>query len=205
MGHLNMIQGVITRMSTFSAAAKTFTVTVLAGLAAISLQADAFSLGMIGLIATILFLATDLYYLKLEIRFRSLYEHVSTRPLVEADDLAIKPKTNVDDMNHAFMSPTILFYIAMVLAAFIFSGVGLLNDSFSGRLSKSDTARIKHPDPDPDTTLATKRAWQPVLGAAPSGGANGFGQRIPGPTKVERIERTGVRGATSSGVPIGDR
>ncbi|WP_375391898.1 hypothetical protein, partial [uncultured Sphingomonas sp.] len=81
LAHLNMIQGAITRMSGFSASAKTFTVTVLAGLAAISTNADKAQLGIIALLAVIVLAVMDVYYLTLEGRFRNLYEQVERRPI----------------------------------------------------------------------------------------------------------------------------
>lgn len=201
MGHLNMIQGVITRMSTFGAAAKTFTVTALAGLIAISLQANPYSLGMIALIITILFLATDLYYLKLEIQFRSLYDHVASRPLDQASDLSIAPRKNADDMKHALSSPVVLFYVVILVAALVFSGVGLANDSFSKRSSRADSASVKRADVNANLTAG--RPGEPVLVSAP--GIDGAGQRIPRPTATQRLEPADVRHPAAAGVPTSDR
>jgi hypothetical protein len=61
IAHLGMIQGAIARMSGFSATAKTFTVTILAGLAAISLQANQAQLGLVALLATLVLGVIDIY------------------------------------------------------------------------------------------------------------------------------------------------
>lgn len=200
MAHLNMIQGVISRMSTFSASAKTFTVTVLAGLAAISLQADTFSLGMIALVATLVFLATDLYYLKLEIQFRSLYDHVRLRPLSEAHDLAISPKKGADDMKYALMSPTVFFYVILIVGAFLFSLVGLINDN-SRRPSKKNTASVERTHAN--ATSAAKRSGEPVVRVVPA--ADRPGQRIPGSSANPTVGQSAIGNTAQASTPSGDR
>lgn len=132
IAHLNMIQGAITRMSGFSASAKTFTVTILAGLAAISLQADKAQLGVIAMLATIVLGIIDVYYMTLELRFRAFYEYVESRNLNCADDLAIKPLKKSGDVVRALNSkPTKLFYVPVFIACVLFIGYGLAHDWWS--------------------------------------------------------------------------
>jgi hypothetical protein len=206
MGHLSMIQGVITRMSGISAAAKTFTVTILAGLAAISLQADKVSLGVIAILATAVFLCTDIYYLMLEIRFRNLYDHVATRPLAEAQDLSINQLKRNRDFSRAVTSrPTILFYASVLLAASSFALYGSLHDLLKRRLPEPNTASVKcaGPNTDANANANAKPIGKPVLGAA--AGANGPGQRLPGPTQTQHVGQSGVRSATPSSSATGNR
>ena len=123
IAHLNMIQGAISRMSGFSASAKTFTVTIFAGLAAISLQIDKAQLGFIAMLATIVLGVLDVYYLTLELRFRAFYEHVESRNFDLAGDLAIKPLKRTGDVMRALRSnPTKLFYLPVFGACMLFMG-----------------------------------------------------------------------------------
>lgn len=148
IAHLNMIQGAIARMSGFSASAKTFTITILAGLAAISLEADKAKLGFVALLATIVLGVIDVYYMTLELRFRALYEDVRGRSLDLADDLDIKPLKRSGDIRRALNStPTKLFYLPVFGACVLFIGYGLMHDwwSSSEQLSGSNSSRVERP------------------------------------------------------------
>lgn len=89
LGHLQMIQSVIARLSGYSAVCKNFCVT-LAG-AGVFINVAENGTGWIPLvfIGIILFAALDLYYLRLERAFRNTYKTVASRPLSQAPDLAI--------------------------------------------------------------------------------------------------------------------
>ena len=202
MGHLSMIQGVITRMSGVGAAAKTFTVTILAGLAAISLQADKMSLGVIAMLATAVFFCTDVYYLMLEIRFRNLYHHAATRDLTEAHDLSIDQMKRPRDFTRAITSrPNILFYASVLLAASGFALYGSIDDLFKRRLPEPNPSRVEYAKPY--TSSAAKCPGEPVLRVAPA--ANGSGKRIPGPSANPAIERSAIGNTTQATTPPGNR
>lgn len=202
MGHLNMIQGVITRMSSVSASAKTFTVTILAGLAAISTQADKMSLGVVASLATFVFLCTDVYYLMLEIRFRSYYDHVATRPLDQADRLAINQMKKPGDFKRAIGSrPTILFYCVVLLAANSFALYGSIYDKSARRLPQANPAGVERTHPS--ATPAAKRLREPVFNAAPA--ANGVGKRVPGSSANPGVERPAIGNTSQASTPPGDR
>ncbi|GGO94498.1 hypothetical protein [Stakelama pacifica] len=129
VAHLGMIQGVITRMSGFSASVKTFLVTILAGLAAISLQANSMQLGVIGMIAAVFFLFIDTYYMALEIQFRTFYDEVIARPLSDADNMKIAPSASSDDFKKALTSKSILlFYGAVLIACALFIVYGGMHE-----------------------------------------------------------------------------
>jgi hypothetical protein len=162
IAHLNMIQGAIARMSGFSASAKTFTVTILAGLAAVSLQADKAQLGMIAMLTTIVLGVIDVYYMTLELRFRAFYEHVENRNLDLAEDLAIKPLKQPGDIMRALNSKsTKLFYLPVFVACVFFIGYGVMNDwwSASKRLSGSNPPRVEQ-SADANTVTPTERTEQ---------------------------------------------
>lgn len=148
IAHLGMIQGAITRMSGFSANSKTFTVTILAGLAAISLQADKLQLGIIALLATLVLSVIDVYYMTLEIRFRAFYDHVESRDLQHADNLTIEPVKQKGDVIRALGSKTTkLFYGPVFGACLLFIGYGLVDDWWKPpeRPLKSNAARVELP------------------------------------------------------------
>lgn len=93
LGHLNMIQGVISRISGYSANAKNFCITVLAAIIGISFQYR-LPLGLLLPAATfivVVFGALDTYYLAQERRFRDLYSDVAARPLADALQLDLNP------------------------------------------------------------------------------------------------------------------
>lgn len=127
IAHLSMIQGAVTRVSGYSASSKTLTITILVGLAAISLQADEKRLGVIAMIATIVLSTIDVYYMTLELRFRALYDQVVKRDLDDGADLAISPIKQPGDVAKAINSkPSKLFYIPVLIACALFIGHGFL-------------------------------------------------------------------------------
>ena len=74
--YLQMIQEPISRMSTNSAIFKGFAATIVAGIAALSYkEVNSWILGL-SFLPVITFLILDVYYLRLERRYRLLYEQV---------------------------------------------------------------------------------------------------------------------------------
>lgn len=201
VAHLNMIQGAINRMSGFSASAKTFTVTILAGLAAISLQAEKAQLGVIAMLATIVLSVIDVYYMTLELRFRAFYEHVESRNLDRADDLAIKPLKRSGDIPRALKSKsTLLFYLPVFGACALFIGYGLADDWWTTpeRLPGSNPPRVEQPA-DAYAHIAAERAVQlaqPATNQSPGTAGHLSGQPEPPGTRGSvRLEATA--GATN--------
>lgn len=146
LAHLSMIQGVIARMSGFSASAKTFTITILAGLAAISLQANAAQLGVIAMIAAITLFLVDTYYMTLEVRFRNFYDEVAARDLDQASDLKIAPSFNPGDTRKAINSKSNwLFYGPVLFACALFIWYGMVDERKSERLPRQDNPRVEQP------------------------------------------------------------
>lgn len=89
LGHLNMVQGIIGRLSGFSATAKNFSVTLAAAAVGVNISQDTKGLLWIALAAVALLLIVDAYYLAHERAFRDLYDEIAQRPLEEAKDLGI--------------------------------------------------------------------------------------------------------------------
>lgn len=90
VAHLNMIQGVISRMSGFSAGVKNFCVTISAAIIAVAYQKQVPMLVLAGAAVVLIFCIMDTYYLGLERRYRELYERVAARPFDQAPDMSIK-------------------------------------------------------------------------------------------------------------------
>lgn len=90
LGHLNMIQGIIGRMASYSATVKNFCLTITAGLIALSFDKDAPLLMWFVGGVIVMFSLLDAYYLSLEKMFRTLSAEVAARGLALAGDLEIK-------------------------------------------------------------------------------------------------------------------
>lgn len=170
VAHLGMIQGVIARMSGFSASAKAFLVTILAGLAAISLQADSIQLGVIGMIAAVVLFRIDTYYMTLEVQFRTFYDEVVARPLADAVKMGIEPSVRNGDTKKALSSKSnVIFYVPVFFACVLLIVYGGIHEWKSGRLFGSDHSRVEQSSrAQSKFDLATKRVAEPVQSAASS-------------------------------------
>lgn len=126
--YLQMIQATIDRMSTSSAIFKGFAATIVAGVSAISFGDINKWILLLSFTPVLCFLILDVYYLRLERRFRYLYDSVrmgekevdfDLRPPKVRDILETNRKANVT-IAACIKSPSILwFYIPMILICFI--------------------------------------------------------------------------------------
>jgi hypothetical protein len=91
LAHLSMIQGIILRLSGFSAGAKNFCITILAAVIGIAFQHRLPLLYLAAAFVIIVFAALDTYYLSQERRFRKFYEEVAARPMSDARELGMAP------------------------------------------------------------------------------------------------------------------
>lgn len=120
--YLQLIQEPLCRMSTISAIFKGFAATIVAGIATLSYcEIDILILGL-SFIPIILFAVLDIYYLKLERKFRYLYNQVRT------DDHIIDFSMQLTSDNRAaksricdcIKSPSIwLFYPVLIAILFV--------------------------------------------------------------------------------------
>lgn len=92
VAHLNMLQGVIGRMTGYSSSSKNFAVTIAAASLALAFDKTTDLPLWIALGATLLLGSLDSYYLLKEKGFRATYERVAGEALSKAGDLAIKPE-----------------------------------------------------------------------------------------------------------------
>lgn len=120
VNHLEMIQGVISRMASSSFALKGWAVTLVAGIFALSSK-DADKLYfLVAYIPIVVFWGLDAYYLLQERLYRALYNKVRNLPENEINfDMNTSPSefhTNKNTYWWCFVSKTILwFYLPLAL------------------------------------------------------------------------------------------
>lgn len=130
--YLQIIQEPICRMSTISAIFKGIAATIVAGIAALTYcEVNVWILGL-SFVPVVLFAALDIYYLKLEKKYRFLYEQVRTNshPVDFSMNLTKDSKQAKARIWDCIKSPSIwLFYPVMVVilaVVFIFKMWGCI-------------------------------------------------------------------------------
>lgn len=117
--HLEMIQGIINRMASNSFYLKGWTVTLVAGIFAISAKDSEKAFFLISYIPIFIFWGLDSYYLQLERKYRNLYKKVSK--MKENDiDFSMGITEDLFDRKTKYLSclisvTEILFYISLAL------------------------------------------------------------------------------------------
>lgn len=120
VAHLNMIQGIISRMSGFSAGVKNFCVTISAAIIAVAYQKQVPMLVWAGAAVVLIFCIMDTYYLGLERRYRELYERVAARPFDQALDMSLKAeRLNLSTCFLALRSISVAGFYVLLLIAFV--------------------------------------------------------------------------------------
>lgn len=120
VNHLEMIQGVISRMASNSFALKGWAVTLVAGIFALSSKEADKRYFLVAYIPIIVFWGLDAYYLLQERLYRALYNKVRNLPENEINfDMNTSPSefhTNKNTYWWCFVSKTILwFYLPLAL------------------------------------------------------------------------------------------
>jgi hypothetical protein len=161
MAHLNVIQGVISRLSGFSANAKNFCVTITAALIAIIFDKELPQLAVAGCAVIVVLLFIDSYYLALERSFRNLYDEVRVKPLANAADFGLQAKPLTPMLIFgAILSTSIWpFYLAL-LACVIFFGYCLGHVERSQQSSQAHSGTIVPEQQAP--AHGTERAPRPT-------------------------------------------
>ena len=117
ISYLGMVQEPIGRMSTASAIFKGFAATIVAGIAALTYcQVNTWILGL-SFIPVVLFAFLDIYYLKLEKKYRFLYEQIRTdvHPVDFSMKLTKDNKSAKSRIWDCILSPSVwLFYPVML-------------------------------------------------------------------------------------------
>lgn len=121
--HLQMVQGVVGRMSGNSAALKGFCITTTGAI--IALKGAELGMHILWLLVLVgLFALCDAGYLRMERDFRRLYDAIADRPLADASDMAIKrPAANASGYVHAVISWSVAAFYACVAVAVVVLGL----------------------------------------------------------------------------------
>lgn len=123
VAHLNIVQGIISRISGFSANAKNFCITITAALVAVMFDKELPELAWAGLAVIMVFLFIDSYYLGLERQYRDLYKDISAAPFALAADLGISVKPlRLAGVLSPIRSTSVWPFYAALLAGMIYFG-----------------------------------------------------------------------------------
>ena len=132
IAHLNIVQGVISRMARNSAICKTWCVTLVAAILVLVARTDTPIYALIALVPTALFLFLDSFYLGLERGFRKSYNSFVDKLHsggIAPKDLYVVSRTKLDRKQQLDLlrSPSIWpFYTALVIAIGVMSGLAIL-------------------------------------------------------------------------------
>lgn len=125
LGYLQLIQEPICRMSTISAIFKGFAATIVAGIAMISYENINILVLGLSFLPLLAFLALDIYYLKLERKFRLLYNQVVDD--IHTVDYSLKLNFTKQELKGAkatnwecVKSPAIYLFYPLMVAILIF-------------------------------------------------------------------------------------
>ena len=121
IAYLSLIQEPVGRLSVASSVFKGFAATIVTGIAALSYQDISLKLLILSFVPIIAFAALDIYYLRLEKRYRGLYNEVISGEHEIDFSISLPKGKNAIKEAHAtiwncVLSPSIwLFYPAMFL------------------------------------------------------------------------------------------
>jgi hypothetical protein len=90
MKHLELIQAIVTRMANYSATLKNYCLTLTTAVAGYAIAAKAPSILSLGFLPIVVFALIDSQYLRLERRFRGLYNHV------RSEDWSVMPTFEIN-------------------------------------------------------------------------------------------------------------
>lgn len=116
--HLSMIQGVISRVSGFSAAVKNFAVTVVVALAVFAFDKKVVTPLLAAAVAVGAFLIMDGYYHLLEVRYRELHKAIAKKPIEAGSDMLLEaPRPTWANFRKVITSKTLLpFYVLLLFS-----------------------------------------------------------------------------------------
>lgn len=121
--HLELIQGVISRMAQTSFILKGWTITVGVGVLGFAAHTSNWWLGLFSVFTSLVFWGLDAYYLRQERLFRCLYEKVrapSTESIIPSFSMDTTPcKRDVPHWRNTILAPTIRYLHGVVLVVAI--------------------------------------------------------------------------------------
>lgn len=119
--HLGVIQNVIQRMGSNSAACKTWCITIVAALLVVIADKNKPQLALLALLPTLLFAGLDVYYLSLEKGFRKSYDDfirkVHIQALTASDLYSVEPTGKTTDLQLAALRSFAIwgFYVPLLV------------------------------------------------------------------------------------------
>ncbi len=114
--HLELIQGVIDRMSSNSFRLKEWSVVLVSAILFLAAREDADGIAFIGLVPVVVFWGLDAYYLCQERLYRALYDHVRMLDPSEINfsmQTAIFTGRKLTLLSSLFSIPVIAFYLVL--------------------------------------------------------------------------------------------
>ena len=126
--HLELVQGVINRIANNSFFLKGWTITLTAALFTLAAKDSNRTFAILALFPALAFWGLDAYYLRMERRFRRLYEKIcssNTGSPVPPFSMAINNCNNVDSWFLTLFSPTIVYVHGIVIALILAVTIGL--------------------------------------------------------------------------------
>lgn len=119
--HLGIIQNVIQRMGSNSAACKTWCITIVAALLVVIADKNKPQLALLALVPTLLFAGLDVYYLSLEKGFRRSYDDfirkVHIQAVTASDLYSLEPTGKTTDLQYAALRSFAIwgFYVPLLV------------------------------------------------------------------------------------------
>jgi hypothetical protein len=120
--HLEMLQSAVSRMATQSAASKGFCITLTTALLGLAVANKLPKLGMLAFAPIVAFALLDTQYLRLERRFRSLYENIVSEDWSTMPNFRMKPDSapKYAYWSCMFSWSILVFYLPLI------AGVGVI-------------------------------------------------------------------------------
>jgi hypothetical protein len=152
-----MIQGVISRVSGFSAAVKNFAVTVLVALAVFAFEKQTTAPLWAATVATAAFLIMDGYYHLLEVRYRELHKTIAKAPIEAGSDMILEaPKPTSANFRKVIASKTLFPFYVLLLFAMWFALKEASDDHQAYAIAASNSAGAAN-----QVLVAAQRTIQP--------------------------------------------
>jgi hypothetical protein len=116
--HLEMVQAIVARLANYGATLKNYCLTLTTAVCGFAITLQRPSVALLALVPILIFAGLDAQYLRVERRFRELFNHVRKQDWAQLPTFEIDPKTMPDSSYwHALGSWSILvFYVPLALA-----------------------------------------------------------------------------------------
>ena len=119
--YLQFLQETISRMSTNSAIFKGFAATIVAGISVINYSSVELSILVLSFLPVLSFACLDIYYLKLERKYRYIYNKVrqGEYPIDFSMDISNEMESEKSQLLNCLKSPSIYLFYPMLIIIFL--------------------------------------------------------------------------------------